>query len=204
MQKPTALLSNKEQKMAIKPVELEKFYRLINHGPTTMISAKVEDIENVMSAAWVCAVDYLPKAKLMIIIDKAAYTRKLIEKSGYFAVQIPIAEQAKLVVEMGLSRKENPDKLDKLRLFYQADFDIPLVEGCAAWIICKVIPEPENHEKHDMFIGEVLAAWADDRIFNKGHWQFDDAPDELKTLHYIAGGQFYQIGKGVNVTSGEE
>ena len=70
--------------MAIKPVELEKFYRLINHGPTTMISAKADGVENVMSASWVCAVDYLPKAKLMIIIDKAAYTRGLIEKSGYF------------------------------------------------------------------------------------------------------------------------
>lgn len=185
--------------MAIKPVELEKFYRLINHGPTTMISAKADGVENVMSASWVCAVDYLPKAKLMVIIDKAAYTRGLIEKSGYFAVQIPVAAQAELVMAMGESRKENPAKLDKLNLFYQEGFDVPLVEGCAAWIICKVIPEPENHQKHDMFIAEVLAAWADDRIFSNGHWQFDKASDELKTLHYIAGGQFYKIGKGLNV-----
>lgn len=190
--------------MAIKPVELEKYYRLINHGPTTMISAKADGVENVMSASWVCAVDYLPTPKLMIIIDKAAYTRGLIEKSGYFAVQIPVAAQAELVMAMGESRKENPAKLDKLKLFYQDGFDVPLVEGCAAWIVCKVIPEPDNHQKHDLFIGEVLAAWADDRIFNHGHWQFDEAPDELKTLHYIAGGQFYKIGEGVNVAGGGE
>ncbi|MBN6066604.1 flavin reductase family protein [Aggregatibacter actinomycetemcomitans] len=190
--------------MAIKPVELEKYYRLINHGPTTMISAKADGVENVMSASWVCAIDYLPTPKLMIIIDKAAYTRGLIEKSGYFAVQIPVAAQAELVMAMGESRKENPAKLDKLKLFYQDGFDVPLVEGCAAWIVCKVIPEPDNHQKHDLFIGEVLAAWADDRIFNRGHWQFDEAPDELKTLHYIAGGQFYKIGEGVNVAGGGE
>lgn len=185
--------------MAIQPVELEKFYRLINHGPTTMISAKADGIENVMSAAWVCAVDYLPHPKLMIIVDKAAYARELIEKSGHFAVQIPVAAQAELVMAMGESRKENPTKLDQIKLFYQDGFDVPLVEGCAAWIICKVIPEPDNHQKHDLFIGEVLAAWADDCIFRNGHWEFDQAPDELRTLHYVAGGQFYLIGKGLTV-----
>ena len=41
--------------MALQAVELEKFYQLINHGATTMISAKANSIENVMSASWVCA-----------------------------------------------------------------------------------------------------------------------------------------------------
>lgn len=35
--------------MAIKPVELHKNFR----GPTTMISAKHNGVENVMSASWV-------------------------------------------------------------------------------------------------------------------------------------------------------
>ncbi|TCP93403.1 flavin reductase (DIM6/NTAB) family NADH-FMN oxidoreductase RutF [Cricetibacter osteomyelitidis] len=188
--------------MAIQPVALEKFYRLINHGPTTMISAKHNGIENVMSASWVCALDYQPTAKLTIVVDKGAYTRGLIEQSGYFAVQLPTVQQAELVLDMGESRKDVPNKLDRVELFYQQGFDVPLVKNCAAWIICKVIPEPENHQKHDLFIGEVLAAWADDRIFRNGYWHFDDAPDELKTVHYVAGGQFYMIGKGFNLKRG--
>lgn len=60
--------------MAIKPVELSKFYRLVNHGPTAMISAKHNRIENVMSASWVYALDFAPQAKMMIVVDKAAYT----------------------------------------------------------------------------------------------------------------------------------
>ncbi|MDO4248649.1 MAG: hypothetical protein Q4C79_06780 [Neisseria sp.] len=55
---------------------------------------------------------------------------------------------------------------------------------------------------HDLFIGEVAGAWADDRIFENGHWKFDEAPDDLKTLHYVAGGQFYRIGKGLTVEKG--
>lgn len=185
--------------MAIKAVELEKFYRLLNHGPTTMISAKSKGVENVMSASWVCPVDFAPKAKLSIVVDKITFTRSLIEESGYFAVQIPVAEQAELVLAMGESRKEQPNKLEKLELFYQDGFDVPLVTGCAAWIVCKLIQEPHHQQEHDLFIGEVLAAWADDRIFEEGHWKFETAPESLHTLHYIAGGQFYTIGKSLNL-----
>ena len=188
--------------MAIQSVDIQKFYRLVNHGPTAMISAKAEGIENIMSAAWVCALDFAPKAKMMIVVDKQTFTRKLIEKNGLFAVQIPTAAQAELVIAMGESRYQNPDKIANVDCFYQNGFDVPLVSGCAGWIICKLINEPHNQTEHDLFIGEVLAAWADDRIFENGHWKFDEAPDELKTLHYVAGGQFYRIGQSLTVGKG--
>ena len=188
--------------MAIQPVDLEKFYRLVNHGPTAMISVKADGVENIMSAAWVCALDFAPKAKMMIVVDKQTFTRTLIEKSGLFAVQIPTAAQAELVINMGESRYQNADKIANVERFYQAGFDVPLVSGCAGWIVCKLINEPHNQMEHDLFIGEVQAAWADDRIFENGHWKFDEAPDELKTLHYVAGGQFYRIGKGLTVEKG--
>lgn len=76
---------------------------------------------------------------------------------------------------------------------------MPLVEDCAAWLICRVIPETHLQEKYDLFIGEVVAAWADSRVFRDGHWHFDDAPEELRTLHYVSGGQFYVTGKGLNI-----
>lgn len=187
----------------IKPVPLDKFYRLINHGATTLISAKHNGIENVMSAAWVCALDYLPKAKLTVVLDKSAYTRTLVEQSGLFAVQIPIVKQVDLVMKLGgVSKKDEPNKLDGIPLFYQDNYDVPLVAGCAGWIICKLIPNLDNQQNHDLFIGEVLSVWADSRIFDYGRWKFDEMGDEWRTLHYIAGGQFYRIGKGLTVGEG--
>lgn len=76
---------------------------------------------------------------------------------------------------------------------------MPLVAGCAAWLICKVLPEPHNQEEYGLFIAEVVAAWADSRVFDGRHWLFDEAPDELRSLHYIAGGQFYTTGKGIQL-----
>jgi hypothetical protein len=44
---------HKGKTMSVQPVELSKAYRLLQVGSTTMISAKYDGVENVMSAAWV-------------------------------------------------------------------------------------------------------------------------------------------------------
>ncbi|KUM11530.1 flavin reductase [Acinetobacter calcoaceticus] len=190
--------------MAIQSVPLEKAYRLLNHGPTVLVSAKHQSTENVMAASWACALEFSP-AKVTVVLDKMTFTRSLVEQSGWFALQVPVVQQAQIVVDVGSeSLKDHPNKLNEfgVRLFYQDGFQTPLVEGCVAWLMCKLIPEQHNQEAHDLFIGEVVSAWADDRVFKDGHWQFDDVPTELKTLHYIAGGQFYVIGQGLKVNKG--
>ena len=187
--------------MTIQSVPLAKFYRLMNHGPVTLVSAKHNGVENAMSVAWACALDF---DKVSIVVASTAYTRGLIENSGYFAVQIPTVRQAELVLDMGESRHENPDKMRDVGRFYQDGFDVPLIKDCAAWIICQLIAEPHNQQTYALLIGKVLGAWADDRIFSHGHWLFDTAPDELRTLHYVAGGQFYAIGKGIKFDRGPD
>lgn len=186
--------------MSIQPVELNKAYRLLQVGPTTMISAKNDGIENVMAAAWVGLVG---NNKVMAFIGPQAFTRGLVEKSGYYVVQIPVVKQMGMVLYAGgHSYSDTPDKNSKIPLFYQKEFDLPLVEGCAGWLVCKVIPNVENQKQHNLFMGEIVGAWSDDRVFRNGHWIFDDAPDELRTVHYVAGGQFYAIGKGTKFNYG--
>ncbi|ART53256.1 flavin reductase [Acidovorax carolinensis] len=184
------------------PVLLDKAYRLLNHGPTVLVSASHGGVDNVMSAAWVCALDFAPP-KVTVVLDKATRTRELVEASGCFALQLPTVTQAAMTVAVGTdSAKTVPDKLQRhgVALFEAPGHpSTPLVHGCAAWLVCRVIPEPHNQQAYDLFIGEVVAAWADERVFRNGHWEFDTAPDELRTLHYVAGGQFYATGASVRV-----
>ncbi|MGA4601930.1 flavin reductase, partial [Ectopseudomonas hydrolytica] len=65
----------------IRPVDLAKAYRLLNHGPTVLVSARHQAVDNVMAAAWCCALDFEPP-KLTVVLDKATRTRALIEGSG--------------------------------------------------------------------------------------------------------------------------
>ena len=151
-----------------------------------------------MAITWAQALDY---DKVTIVPHNGSCAGTLIEKSGYFAVQIPTAAQAELVSELGAennSRFDNADKMKNVEIFYQDDSRVPLIAGCAAWLVCKRIPEPHNEQSYDLFIGEVVAAYADERIFDGGHWLFEKIPDELKTLHYVAGGRYYLDGKAVD------
>lgn len=183
------------------PVPLDKAYRLINHGPTVLVSAAHGGERNVMAAAWACALDFVPP-KVTVVLDKATRTRELVEASGRFALQLPTVAMAALTLGVGTdSARTTPDKAARhgVQWLEVPGHETPLVQGCAAWLLCRVVPEPHNQQAYDLFIGEVEAAWADDRVFRNGHWEFDGAPDSLRTLHYVAGGQFYATGASVKV-----
>ncbi|WP_332672320.1 hypothetical protein [Aromatoleum sp.] len=66
-------------------------------------------------------------------------------------------------------------------------------------LVCRIIPEPHNEERYDLFIGEVVGAWADTRAFRNGRWRFETADPAWRSLHYIAGGRFYAIGEARDV-----
>lgn len=181
------------------PVELTKAYRLLNHGPTVLVSASHEGVDNVMAAAWACALDFDPP-KVTVVLDKIARTRQLVEGSGWFVLQVPNAAQARLTHQVGhQSLFDQPDKLARIgvQLAHVPDYPAPLVNGCSAWLMCKVIDEPHNQQTYDLFIGEVVAAWADDRVFRDGHWAYEQADPDWRSLHYVAGGQFYAIGESL-------
>ena len=185
----------------IKPIDLDRAYRLLNIGATTLVSAAHEGDADIMAAAWATALDLTP-CKATVVIDKSHYTRKLIEKSGFFALMIPTAAIAPIVMNLGtVSKNDNPRKLEECgtRLVTLPEYDMPLLEGCAAWIVLRVVPELHNQEAYDLFIGEAVAAFADDRVFVNGRWNFEEAPDDLRTLHYVAGGHFYTIGDALEV-----
>ena len=68
------------------------------------------------------------------------------------------------------------------------------VLGCVGWLLCRLVPEPHNQQTYDLFIGEVTAAWADDRVFSQGRWHFDQADNALRTIHHVAGGRYLVSG----------
>jgi len=153
-----------------------------------------------MAAAWNMPLDFDPP-KIAIVIDKNTYTRELIEASGSFAINVPCQAQAKMVVKVGSS--SGRELLGKAEDNKFAEFDLPtfaaskiaapLLEGCVAWLECKVIPEPHVRDVYDLYLAEVVAAWADERVFSDGRWHFE-GHDELRTIHHIAGGNFFMTG----------
>lgn len=189
------------------PVPLSKAYRLLNHGPTVLVNSAHNGVRNVMAAAWNMGLNYEP-ALVSVVIDKATFTRELIEASDKFALNVPARSIAAQTLAIGRSSGRDADHSRQrgkfasycLNSFTGTDPALPLVEGCVGWLECTLIPEPHNHERYNRFIGEVAAAWADPRVFANGHWTYNaGTPVELQTLRYVAGATFLTIGDAITV-----
>ena len=204
----------------IQPVELAHAYRLLNHGPTVLVSTAHQGQRNVMAAAWNMPLDFHPP-KVAVVIDKATATRSLLEASGWFALNLPSVALADATFTVGsVSARDNtpstqPDKWTALGLAtWQAPEHAnptghgafapvpaeapPLLQGCIGWLMCKLLPAPDMAQAHDLFLAEVTAAWADDRAFVGGKYRPPAQwPVALRTLHHLGAGQFLVPGEAV-------
>lgn len=177
-------------------VPLRRAYKLINHGPTTLISSASEGRRNVMAAAWVMALDFDPP-KVAAVIAADTFTRGLVEASGEFVVNVPTAAMADVVYAVGQVSGEDEDKFaaHALAVSEASKVRAPLIDGCAAWLECRVVPEPGVQQRYDLFVGDVVAAWADDALFVDGLWRFPS--DAQRTIHHLSGGVFLASGNEI-------
>jgi flavin reductase (DIM6/NTAB) family NADH-FMN oxidoreductase RutF len=176
-------------------VPLSKAYRLLNHGPVTLVTSGAQHRSNVMAASWAMPVDFDPP-KVAVVIDAQTLTRELVDASGEFALNIPSVRLASTVMTVGSTSGRTTDKMASLSTMSAQRIKVPLIEACVGWLECRVLPEREIERRHDLFVAEVVAASADDRVFRDGRWAL--AEPDLNTLHYMAGGRFYATGRAID------
>lgn len=175
-------------------VPLAHTYRLLNHGPTTLVATAHGGKRNVMAAAWVMPIDFEP-CKLVAVVAASTFTRELLEASGECVLHAPTTEQVDLTYAVGSRSGRDGDKFQALGIATEpaSIVQAPLVAGCAAWLECKLLPEPGIQERYDLFVLECVAAWADDALFREGDWHF--TPEGPRTIHHLKGGVFFATGE---------
>lgn len=178
------------------PVDLSHASRLVNHGPTVLISTVHEGRRNLMAAAWSMPVEFSPP-RIAVVIDKSTFTCEQVHATGQLALNIPCRLQADLTYTVGSvsGRDDLTPGQDKFSRYNIASFagpglGLPLVEGCVAWLECRVISEPHTQQAYDTFFVEVVSAQADDRVFANGRWQMGPDNMDLHTLHHLGAGVF--------------
>lgn len=180
-----------------RPVELKHASRLLNHGPTVLITSRDDSIgrRNVMAAAWSMPVEFEPP-RMAIVVDKSAWSRELIERSGTFGIVIPGVAAANWTYAVGSVSGRDEDKFNSygIPVVNGPVLGLPMIEEkCLAWMECRLLPATSAAEKYDTLFGEVVAAAADERAFVAGRWLFDS--DKLNTLHHLGAGTFVTSGK---------
>ena len=172
------------------PVPLAQACRLLNHGPTVLVASAHGGQRDVMAAAWNMPLDFSPP-KVAVVIDKSTFTRGLIEASGEFVLSVPCAAQIEMVVGVGNSTGRELDKFARWNIATEPASLVaaPLIQGCVAWLECRIYPEPHNQQAYDLFVAEVVAAWAEDWAFKDGRWP--ELPEPQRALHHLGGGNFF-------------
>lgn len=137
--------------MEIKP-EISRAQGLITHG-VYVISTKLEERVNAMTAAWLSRVSFSPPL-LTVAIGRARFTHNMIMDSGVFAVNILGPGQLALGRHFGMKTGRKTDK------FASVEYDVkttgsPILRDCVAWMDCKVSAHHEAGD-HTLFIGEVV------------------------------------------------
>jgi flavin reductase (DIM6/NTAB) family NADH-FMN oxidoreductase RutF len=178
------------------PVALEHASRLVNHGPTVLVTSADGARRNVMAAAWSMPVEFTPP-RIAVVIDKRTYTRELVAASGAFGICLPGTALADLTYALGSTSGRTLDKFERYGIGASRGpvLGMPLLEaGCAAWLECRLIREPHAEDAYDTCFAEVVAAAADTRIFAGGHWSFREDNADLQTIHHLGGGNFVRAG----------
>jgi flavin reductase (DIM6/NTAB) family NADH-FMN oxidoreductase RutF len=161
--------------------------RLINHGPTVLITSRRGDKMNVMTAAWQMPVSFKP-VLVAVSIGQERFSHELILQSREFVINIPHIRMLKEVLCCGTQTGREIDKFKvcKLTPVKAQKVKAPLIEECLGNIECNLHSIHEAGD-HTIFIGEVVAASVKEGIFD-GYLKVD--LDQAKTLHHLGGKVF--------------
>jgi len=169
-------------------IPVDSAHRLINHGPTVLVSTRDEKGNyNLAPIAWNCPVGKNPST-LLIVVGKGHKTSENIEKTGEFIVCVPHRDQTELVVKTG---KISGHEIDKFSEFCidaipaeKVDALVPV--DCVGYSECRVKKVVEL-EKVNIFIASVEQARVKKGVFKE---RLLVENEEAKTIHHLGGHLF--------------
>ena len=124
------------------------------HG-VYVVTTRLEDVVNGMTASWVAQVSLKPLL-LMVSIAPARYSHRLIQESGVFAVNVLADTQVELGKRFGYKSGRQVDKFAGLE-WTTAATGAPILPQAYAYLDLK-LRDTFSAGDHTLFVGEVVAA----------------------------------------------
>ena len=121
------------------------------------ITTQAEGDENAMVANWVTQVSFEPR-QVALGLQKTCYTRRLIEKSAVFSVNIFRKEDQEALKPFTKGRAKNPDKMKEAKFEQAPVTHCPVLEGSAAFLECQVVRIIDTGGDHEIVVAEVVGA----------------------------------------------
>ncbi|MFX0073233.1 MAG: flavin reductase family protein [Candidatus Hermodarchaeota archaeon] len=133
--------------------------------PVTLIGSNIKGKPNFMPIAWTCIVEHNPPT-ILISASSSHYTNVGIKENQTFSVNIPSEDMVKITDYCGLVSGKQTDKSELFKVFYGDLNTAPMIEDCPINLECKVEQTIDAKKGHDLFIGEIINAYAEEGILS--------------------------------------
>lgn len=175
--------------MTKRNLSLSKAYRLLEPGPTVLLTTAYGKHINVMTLSWQTPMEFEPPLLGCIVGDRS-FSFELLKKSKECVINIPTVEILDGVVGCGNTTGRNINKFEKFGLTPKpAKFvKAPLIDECFANFECTIF-DASLVNKYALFVLEIVQAWHDPKV------------KQPKTLHHEGQGLFMVAGKRVQTKS---
>jgi flavin reductase (DIM6/NTAB) family NADH-FMN oxidoreductase RutF len=127
--------------------------RLFTYG-LYAVTAKHGDEVGLMTANWLTQSSFDPPM-ITLAAETESRTRRLIEASGAFAVNIYETGQRALAGKLGMTFTKHPDKQDDVAWKPGPATGSPLLEAALGWVECRVVASYPFGD-HVLYVANVV------------------------------------------------
>ncbi len=160
--------------------------------PAVLVGAMVNGKANFMTAAW-CGIAASTPPAISVALRRARYTFEGVEVSGAFSINVPSADQARIVDYCGIYSGHRQDKSDIFQVEFGSLKTAPLIAECPIKHECKVIHTLDLNS-HVLIVGEIMETFMNADCLSDGK----PDPAKIDPLIYSTGTQqYHRLGEAV-------
>jgi len=132
--------------------------------PTTLVGANVNGKPNYSTVAHVGIMD---PGSVSLGMNKVHYTNIGIKKNKTFSVNLPSVDMVIITDYCGIMSGKKVNKAELFENFYGTLETAPMIKECPINMECRLI-QTVDFPSHDVFVGEVVETYCDERILTDG------------------------------------
>jgi len=146
--------------------------------PTTLVGATVSGKPNFVTIAHVGIMDL---GSVSLGMAKAHYTNAGIKENETFSINMPSISMVAETDYCGLVSGRAVNKAELFRVFYGTLQTAPMITECPINMECK-LTKTVDFPNHDIFIGEIVATYAEEAVLTDNAVDFSKVEPVLFTM----------------------